>query len=207
MKKTKKMLNEKMRNRIINVVSLLIAYSATLSWLLLNNCACFYLGIYGRRLRGGIGTGLFIHWLFLLIIALSIVITVLNRKKFKIIIMVVYLIYSSFRLLPEYPCRWLYFSVGTAVFFYVMDNLITFWKMKNSLKEIVVNYILVILMCVFLIAIAFVFWNETMGKFLFQRVVLGNMIVAAASFTCYALRDKIRDAADAKHEAELASEK
>lgn len=200
MKKTKKMLNEKMRNRIINVVTLLIAYSATLSWLLLNNCACFYLEIYGRRLRGGIGTGLLIHWLFLLIIALSIVITVLKRKKAKIIIIAVYLMYSSFRLLPEYPCRWLYFSVGTTVFFYVIDNLITFWKMKNSLKEILVNYVLAILMCVFLIAIAFVFWNETMGKFLFQRVVLGNMIVAVASFTCYALRDKIRNAADAKRD-------
>lgn len=199
-KKTKKMLNEKMRNRIINVVSLLIAYSATLSWLLLNNCACFYLGIYGRMLRGGIGTGLLIHWLFVLIIALSIVITVLKRKKAKIIIIAVYLMYSSFRLLPEYPCRWLYFSVGTTVFFYVIDNLITFWKMKNSLKKILVNYVLAILMCVFLIAIAFVFWNKTMEEFLLRYVVLGNVIVAAASFTCYALRDKIRDAAAAKRD-------
>lgn len=200
MKEKKKMLNEKMRNRIINVVTLLIAYSATLSWLLLNNCACFYLGIYGRRLRGGIGTGLFIHYLANLIITLSIIITILKRKKAKIIIMAVYLIYSSFRLLPEYPCRWLYFSVGTTVFFYVIDNLITFWKMKNSLKEIVVNYVLVILMCVFLIAIAFVFWNKTMKEFLLRYVVLGNVIVAAASFACYALRDKIRDAADAKRD-------
>lgn len=79
--------------------------------------------------------------------------------------------------------------------------------MKNSLKEIAVNYVLAILMCVFLIAIAFVFWNKTMKEFLLRYVVLGNVIVAAASFTCYALRDKIWDAADAKHEAELASEK
>lgn len=185
------MLNGNIRNRIINVVSLLIAYSATLSWLLLNNCACLYLGIYGRRLRGGIGIGLLIHWLFLLIIALSIIITVLKQKRAKIIIMVIYLICSSFRLLPEYPCRWLYFSVGTTVFFYVIDNLITFWKMKNSLKEIAVNYVLVILMLVFLIAIAFVFWNETMKEFLLRYVVLGNMIVAAASFAYYILRDKI----------------
>ncbi len=186
------MLNGNIRNRIINIVSLLTAYSATLSWLLLNNCACFYLGIYGRRLRGGIGTGLFIHYLANLIITLSIIITVLKRKKAKIIIMLVYLIYSSFRLLPEYPCRWLYFSVGTTVFFYVMDNLITFLKMKNSLKEILVNYVLVMLMCVFLIAIAFVFWNETMGEFLWQRVVLGNVIVAAASFAYYTAWEKIK---------------
>lgn len=196
------MLNGNIRNRIINVVSLLIAYSATLSWLLLNNCACFYLRIYGRRLRGGIGIGLLIHWLFLLIIALSIIITVLKRKRAKIIIMVIYLIYSSFRLLPEYPCRWLYFSVGTTVFFYVTDNLITFWKMKNSLKEMAVNYVLVILMLVFLIAIAFVFWNETMKEFLLWLVVLGNVIVAAASFAYYTLRNKIRDAADIKRDGE-----
>lgn len=196
------MLNGNIRNRIINVVSLLIAYSATLSWLLLNNCACFYLRIYGRRLRGGIGIGLLIHWLFLLIIALSIIITVLKRKRAKIIIMVIYLIYSSFRLLPEYPCRWLYFSVGTTVFFYVTDNLITFWKMKNSLKEMTVNYVLVILMLVFLIAIAFVFWNETMKEFLLWLVVLGNVIVAAASFAYYTLRNKIRDAADIKRDGE-----
>lgn len=188
-----RMLNENIKNRIINVISVLIAYSATLLWLLLNNCACFYLGIYGRRLRGGIGIVLLIHWLFLLIIALSIIITVLKRKRAKIIIMVIYLVYSSFRLLPEYPCRWLYFSVGTTVFFYVIDNLITFWKMKNSLKEIAVNYVLVILMLVFLIAIAFVFWNETMKEFLLRYVVLGNAIVAAASSAYYILRDKIRE--------------
>ena len=79
--------------------------------------------------------------------------------------------------------------------------------MKNFLKEIAVNYVLVILMCVFLIVIAFVFWNKTMEEFLLRYVVLGNVIVAAASFACYVLHDKIRDAADAKHEAELASEK
>lgn len=194
----KNMRNENIRNRTINVIALLTAYSATLLWLLLNNCACFYLGIYGRRLRGGIGNGLLIHWLAFLIIALSIVITVLKRRRFKVFIMVVYLLYSSFRLLPDLPCRWLYFSVGTTVFFYVMDNLITFWKMKNSLKEIVVNYVLVILMCVFLIVIAFVFWNETMEEFLLRYVVLGNAIVAAASLIYYILRDKIREAARRK---------
>ena len=78
------------------------------------------------------------------------------------------------------------------MFFYVMDNLITFLKMKNSLKEILVNYVLVMLMCVFLIAIAFVFWNETMGEFLWQRVVLGNVIVAAASFAYYTAWEKIK---------------
>lgn len=204
----KNMLNEKLRNRIINVVSLLMAYSVTVLWRLIYDCMCFYLwDKAGIRLRGGVGIVLLTRWLFRLITALPIIITVLKRKSAKIIIMVVYLIYSSFRLLPEYPCRWLYFSVGTTVFFYVIDNLITFWKMKNSLKEILINYVLVILMCVFLIAIAFFFWDKTIEEFLLKPVVLGNVIVAAASFAYYALRDKMRDAADAKREAELADEK
>lgn len=208
MKAKKNMLNEKMRNRIINVVSLLMAYSVTVLWRLIYDCMCFYLWDKAEiRLRGGVGIVLLTRWLFRLITALPIIITVLKRKSAKIIIMVVYLIYSSFRLLPEYPCRWLYFSVGTTVFFYVIDNLITFWKMKNSLKEIVINYVLAILMCVFLIAIAFFFWNKTIEEFLLKPVVLGNVIVAAASFAYYALRDKMRDAADAKREAELADEK
>lgn len=204
----KNMLNEKLRNRIINVVSLLTAYSATVLWRLIYDCMCFYLWDKAEiRLRGGVGIVLLTRWLFRLITALPIIITVLKRKSAKIIIMVVYLIYSSFRLLPDYPCRWLYFSVGTTVFFYVIDNLITFWKMKNSLKEILINYVLVILMCVFLIAIAFFFWDKTIEEFLLKPVVLGNVIVAAASFAYYALRDKMRDAADAKREAELADEK
>lgn len=208
MKAKKNMLNEKMKNRIINVVSLLMAYSATVLWRLIYDCMYVYLwDKAGIRLRGGVGIVLLIRWFFHLITALPIIITVLKRKSAKIIIMVVYLIYSSFRLLPEYPCRWLYFSVGTTVFFYVIDNLITFWKMKNSLKEILINYVLVILMCVFLIAIAFFFWDKTIEEFLLKPVVLGNVIVAAASFAYYALRDKMRDAADAKREAELADEK
>lgn len=202
------MLNEKMRNRIINVVSLLMAYSATVLWRLIYDCTCFYLWDKAEiRFRGGVGIVLLTRWLLHLITALPIIITVLKRKSAKIIIMAVYLIYSSFRLLPDYPCRWLYFSVGTTVFFYVIDNLITFLKMKNSLKEIVINYVLAILMCVFLIAIVFFFWDKDLKEFLLKPVVLGNVIVAAASFAYYALRDKIRDAADAKHEAELASEK
>ena len=39
-----------------------------------------------------------------------------------------------------------------------------------------------------------------MEEFLLRYVVLGNVIVAAASFACYALHDKIQDAAAAKRD-------
>lgn len=148
---------QKNKNRILSIINVLIAYSSTTLWLLIYNFLFDYLSANGIRCRAGISLGILIHSLVIIIIALSLLISILNKRQLKILINIVYMIYSSLQLLPHYPYRWLYFSIGTCIFLYILDTFLTFLKIKRSFKESIFNYTLLLAMYIFIFILNFVY--------------------------------------------------
>lgn len=177
------------KKRIIKTFNITISYSATILWLLFYDFICDYLNSKGINCKSGIALGLLQQGLRNIIIALSLVINLINLKRIKISILFIYFIFSSYFLFPENPYRWVYFSMGSTIFMYVLDNFISLLKIKNNVKESFLNFVLLIIIC-----LLFIFFCNGMLKqlllFFLEYLVLGNFIIIVGLVMFYLLLGK-----------------
>lgn len=177
------------RNRLISIINIVIAYSATLLWILCYDFLFNYLYLKGINCKSGIALGLLFHELRHILIILSIIINLLKSKRIKIIVLITYFIYSSYFLLPDNLYRWFYFSLGSTIFIYVLEKFIFLLKIKNNLKENIFNFILLIIIYIILIF----FWNDTLKYFLvflLKYFIFGNLLIIVCAVLYYLLREK-----------------
>lgn len=172
-----------LKNKLTNIINTLISYSLTLLWLVGYNFINNYLLNLGVRHHRGISLGILIRILFCILLCFSILISVLNTKKIKYPLFLLYLIFSSYSLLPSYPFRWLYLSIGTVIFLLFLNNYITLLGEKKSLSFSVTTLMLIFLVFILLLAISFKFkfFFLNFSYFFIVYVFLGNIIVLVLS--------------------------
>lgn len=175
------------KKRMLIISDTIISYSATLLWLLCYDYIFYYLYSKGINCKPGIPLGLLLHGLRDIIISLSIIISLLKSKKIKIAIFTTYFVFSSYFLLPENPHRWLYFSLGTVAFLYLLDSFVSLLKIKNDLKENILHFFLLIVIYIIFIF----FWND-LFIFFFKYFIIGNFIITICMLLYCLLRDKYR---------------
>lgn len=182
------------KDRIIAVTNVLIAYSTTDLWLYAHTFLYEYITSKGARVKMGIVVG--IPWFLLeeMQFGLSIAIAVLKSRKTKLLLIAAYFLLSSWWFIPDRPYRWLYWSVGSALYFYALDNFIALLKIRHSLKESLLNYGLVLAIYVFYaVFVDFILLGNDpteLGMVLARYFGFRTLLIIGCSVLYYWYRDK-----------------
>lgn len=181
--------------KFIRIINLLISYSYTILWFLLYDFLRDYLIYIGYKHKADISLGITIQIISVSFMFLSLIICILEKKILKILFQIIYLIFSSYMLLPYHPMKWIFFTVCSIVFLYFLNNQITLLKLKKSIKESLLAYIFIVgLFCV-LVGIAFVFWRTMVNQlllFMLQYIFIGSFILTLLAILIIYIQEKCK---------------